>query len=197
MKRLIAALLFAAVALTTAVPVFAAGFHYEWQDVRWGSDSTYTYIQTSAAITGIKYSSIIDIPVNAYWPAAADSIPLYIVVGTISAAGASADTLYLEQQWTYDGVNYLPTPDWDLDDQVHVGAGLYFTYRLLTSSGAQPADPAAGVGSWAAGVPNTYGWQIPAKGARGLRLAVHSSILARTLNGTLRARIGIAVSNEY
>jgi hypothetical protein len=196
MKRRFAALLVAAVALVLVTPAQAAGYHYVWKDVRWGSDSLAFYIPSGASIA-IKNSSVITLPTNAYWPAPADSIPLFIAVGTISAAGAATDTLLLGTQWTYDGVNYIPALDWDTDDQVHVGTGLYFSYRFVTSSGAQPADAAAGAGRWAAGVPNTYAYGIPAKGAVGMRLVIHPSHVARTLNGKLSVRIGIPVSNEY
>jgi hypothetical protein len=185
MKRILAATVLLCALVALAAPVNAAGYHYEWQEVYWGaSDSLSFYIPSGASIA-VKNSSNIVLPKNAYWPAPADSIPLYIAVGTINAVGASTDSLMIGTQWSYDGVNWVPSLDWDVDDICHVGTGLYFSYRFLTSSGAQPADAAAGAGRWAAGCPNTYAYGIPAKHA------------VRTLNGTLRVRVGIPVSNEF
>jgi hypothetical protein len=196
MKRLIAALLLVAVALAFAAPARAHPYKYVWQNVTWSKDSLSTYIQTSATIAGLKYSDPIPIPEMAYWPAAADSIPFFILNGKISAAGAATDTLYLDYQWSVDGANWVPALDWDLDAQVHVGAGLAWSFRYLREAGVATAYNAAGVGDWAAGVPNTYRYSIPLPNARALRLVVHSSILARTLNGKLSARIAFPVLTD-
>ena len=196
MKRLIAALLFAAVALSFAASAHAAAYTYVWKQATWGSDTTSFYIPAGASIA-VKNSDIISLPGNMYWCAAADSIPQFIAVGTISAAGASTDTLMLDYQWTYDGVNYLPALDWDIDAQVHVGAGLYWSFRFLNAAGATPVYTAAGTGDWAAGVPNTYRFTIPAKGATGLRLVIHPSNAARTLNGRLRVKVGFPALMQF
>lgn len=193
MKRLTAALLLALVALiVTAVSAQAFTYHYVRKVVTWGSDSTSFYIPSGASV-GIKNSDIISLPDNTYWPAPADSIPQFIVIGSISAAGAATDTLMLDYQWTYNGTNFIPALDWDTDAQVHVGTGTYFTFRYIGTSGVQPAYTAGGTGDWAAGVPNTYRLTIPAKGARGFRLVVHPSHAARTLNGKLHCEVLIPV----
>jgi hypothetical protein len=197
MKRLLAALLLAAVALTSAAPSSAATYRYAWQDVKWATDSLYFYIPAGTAITDLKYSNLIPIPENAYWPAVSDSIPFFIISATISAAGAATDTLALDYQWTIDGTTWVPTTttgiDWDLDSQVHVGAGLAWSFRYVFAGKVQPLYTAAGVGDWAAGVPDTYRFTNPLRGARGLRLIIHPSETARTLNGKLSARIAFPV----
>jgi hypothetical protein len=190
MKRFLTAALLCAVALSIAVPVMAGGYYYKWQTVTWGSDSTSFYIPSGASIA-VKNSQTIVIPSDAYWPTASDSLPFFHVIGTISAAGAATDTLMLDYQWTLDGVNYIPALDWDIDAQVHVGAGLYFTFTYIPISGTRPVYIAAGAGDWAAGVPTTYRITVPLRGAQGLRLVVHPSHAVRTLNGKLSARIGI------
>ena len=194
MKRLLAVLLWAAIALVMfAVSASAAvAYSYKWVPVTWGSDSSYCYIGSGASI-GVKNSQMISLPGNTYWVTPADSLPQFIAVGTISAVGAPGDSLYLDYQWTYDGINFIPALDWDLDAVVHVGIGLYFSFRYLAASGANPVYTAAGVGDWAAGAPNTYRFTIPAKGAVGMRIVIHPSHLERTLNAKLRMKIGIPV----
>lgn len=199
MKRLLAVALLCAVALFMVAGSASAtpGYHYEWTTVYWGSaDSSYFYIPSGASIA-IKNSSVITLPSNTYWPAPADSIPLFIVVGAQSGAGAATDTLMLDYQWTFDGTNFFPDLDWDKDAQVLVGAGTYWSFRFLSAAGAQPAYTAAGTGDWAAGVPNTYRFTIPQKGATGMRLVIHPSHASWTGNRTVRAKIGICVSNQY
>lgn len=195
MKRLLAAALLCVAAITLATPALAApaaaGYYYDWQTVKWGSDSTYCYIPSGASIA-VKNSQTIAIPSNAYWPSAADSLPFFVVTAAISAAGAATDTLMLDYQWSMDGVNYIPALDWDADAQVHVGAGLYWTFTYIPITGTRPVYTAAGVGDWAAGVPNTYRLTVPLRGAQAMRLVVHPSHVARTLNGKLtNVRIGI------
>lgn len=195
MNRLLTAALLCVVGLCTSVPALA--YHYEWQDITWGdTDSTYCYI-TSGASIAVKNSSTISIPKHAYWPAASDSLPFFVVKGTISAAGAATDTILLDYQWSFDGVNYIPSLDWDSDAQVHVGTGLYFTFTYIPISGTRPAYTAAGTGDWAAGVPNTYRLTVPLRGAQAMRLVMHFSHAARTLNGKLSAKVGILCRDDY
>ncbi len=199
MKRVLAgALALAAVLCMVSTAQAAIGYHYVWKQVDWGTtadDTTSFYIPSGASIA-VKNSKFIAFPQGVYFPAAADSIPMFIVVGTISAAGAATDTLMLDYQWSYDGTNYVPDLDWDADAQVHVGVGLIWSFRYLAASGWNAVYTAAGAGDWAAGVPNTYRITIPQKGARGMRLVIHPSHAARTLNGKLSCVIGIAVCNE-
>lgn len=174
MKRLLAVVLLCAVALGMSASVAAAaGFHWARPvQLTWQSDSTYTNLCAGATI-GYRYSDPISVPDNLYMPTPADSTPQFIIWGSVGTAGGASDSLDLETQWSYDATNWIPSVTWNKDDQVLVGAGTYFTYRQLRATGHTPADLAGGTGNWAAGVPNTYGWEIQPYAARAFRVLLH------------------------
>jgi hypothetical protein len=189
MKRLTAALLaLAAIALFTIPANAATAYTYKWQWLNWGSDSSYFYIPVASGVVGVgtKSSSVMSIPENALWPAAADSMPI-IVVGTLSGAQASGDTLNLHLQFTYDGTNFYPNPSYATSDLVLVGVGTYFSYRAVPLGGLSTAGTAM---KCILGVPNTYS-QLPyLMGATGLRVRIRGTQGGCTGNRTLRVKVG-------
>jgi hypothetical protein len=157
MKRLIAALLFAAVALTLATPAASANF-IKYRDigplsfctgcaaVTGQTDSTSKYMN---AAVGLDTSFVYAWPADVAWGAVADSLPIMVRV-TRTAAGASTDSVYVALQTAYGGgtgsgagIGTIPASfviaGWDFAQLAQIGAtqggtSLFVPGRLRTNT---------------------------------------------------------------
>jgi hypothetical protein len=193
MKRLFAALLLAAVALSLATACYAAAgqpYAYKWQTVRWTSDSTNTYLPllNGTILAAQKNSALIPIPEDAFYPSIGDSLPFIILEGDLDHARASTDTLSADIQFTYNGTDYYPAQNWIAGSQVLVGAGQTFTLRISILPGAGIAATDRLLGS--STHPNSVRIVPVLKGALGFRVNI---IHTATCHGPTLLRMKAAV----
>jgi hypothetical protein len=113
MKRLIAALLFAAVALTLATPAISASNFVRYRlgapiPLRAGVaavwvDSTARNFNTALTGGSEDTSAVMGFPADFAWTAVTDSIPIMLVVSRIGGTGASTDSVQVVLDCNYGG----------------------------------------------------------------------------------------------
>jgi hypothetical protein len=170
MKRLIAALLLAAVALTFATTANASVYSYGTIPVHFctgcgtttggGTDSTEKAINLAV---GIDTSVVIAVPNDWVFNSGADSVSAFVVVNRVSA-GAATDSIYVNIEMNYGGSTWILQTR-SLADVGQVGAN---------TGGAIAFFPSKSMTVGGTNIINSYVYVGRGFGARQIRLRVTS-----------------------